>query len=582
MRFSDSFIPTRKEDPADADVISHKLLIRGGYIRQLSRGIYNFLPLGWRTVRKIEQIIREEMDAAGALEVRMPAVQPAELWQESGRWTQYGPELLRFKDRKQGEFCLGPTHEEVITDLVRGEITSYKQLPINLYQIQTKFRDEPRPRFGLMRGREFIMKDAYSFDLDEGSANASYDRMFDAYSKICERLGFEYRAVEADTGNIGGSRSHEFQVLAATGEDEIVSCSGCDYAANVEKAEIRVESEERPDDAHLEERRAVSTPDVGTIDEVSRFLKRPATDFVKTLLFMADGKPYAVLVRGDHDVNELKVKALIREREGELEELRLASDAEVRELTSARVGFAGPVELDAPIVADLAVRPLTNFVVGANRDDEHFLNVNWGRDFDVTQWADVRTAQAGDLCGRCGGVFESYRGIEVGHVFYLGTKYSRAMNATVLDEQGQEIPMEMGCYGIGVTRMMAAIIEQNHDDNGIVWPVAVAPYHVIVLPLQVQDAEVVEAAEALYSQLTAAGVETIIDDRDLRPGHKFKDADLIGIPVRITVGSRGLKEGNVEFKLRGASEFEPVPLDEVIERTQQHVQAALQRSDVDE
>ncbi len=578
MRFSKAYIPTRKEDPADAEIVSHKLMIRGGYIRQLSRGIYNFLPIGWRSIRKIEQIIREEMDAAGALEVRLPTVQPAEIWKESGRWTQYGPELLRFKDRKQTDFCFGPTHEEVITDLVRGEVTSYKQLPLNLYQIQTKFRDEPRPRFGLMRGREFIMKDAYSFDLDEEGANASYDAMFDAYCKICDRLGFEYRPVEADTGNIGGSRSHEFQVLAETGEDEIVSCTECDYAANVEKAEIKLAESERSVDAELRDRKVVDTPNVGTIEEVSAFLKRPANEFVKTLLYMADKKPYAVLVRGDQNVNELKVRALLVAEEPELEELRLASDAEVKELTSARVGFAGPVGLDVPILADLSVKPMANFVVGANEDDKHIVDANWGEDFAVTKWADLRTAQAGDLCGRCGGTFESYRGIEVGHVFYLGTKYSKSMNAVVLDENGREVPLEMGCYGIGVTRILSAVIEQNHDDWGIIWPMAVAPYHVTILALQVQDDEVVATSERLYEELQAAGVEVLLDDRDLRPGHKFKDADLIGTPIRITIGSRGLKDGNVEFKMRADKDHELVALDEVVAKTRKLVNEALGRA----
>ena len=567
MRFSQSFIPTRKEDPADAEVVSHKLLIRGGYIRMLSRGIYNFLPLGWRSVRKIEQIIREEMDAAGALEVRMPAVQPSELWVESSRWTQYGPELLRFQDRKGGDYCLGPTHEEVITAMVRGEITSYKQLPVNLYQIQTKFRDEVRPRFGLMRGREFIMKDAYSFDLDEKGANASYDVMFQTYRRICERLGFEYRAVEADTGNIGGSRSHEFQVLAETGEDEIVSCSECDYAANVEKAEIRVQEADRDAGAELRSRRVVDTPNARTIEEVSTFLDRPPTDFVKTLLYMADDKPLAVLVRGDHEANEVKLKSLLQARGIEFEALRLAGDAEVREITNAPVGFAGPVGLEVDVFADLAVKPLTNVVVGANEADKHLVDVNWGEDFDVTQWADLRRAHAGDLCGRCGGTFESHRGIEVGHVFYLGTKYSKSMGAYVSDENGDEIPLEMGCYGIGVTRILAAVVEQNHDDNGIIWPMAIAPYQAIILPLQVQDQAVVDAAEKIYRELQEAGVEVILDDRDLRPGFKFKDADLIGIPIRITIGARGLAEGNVEYKLRADKEFTLVAVDEVVKKT---------------
>lgn len=574
MRMSQGFVPTRKEDPADAEVVSHKLLIRAGYIRMLSRGIYTFLPLGWRSVKKIEQIIREEMNEAGAQEVHMPGVQPAELWQESGRWEHYGSELLRFQDRKGADFCLGPTHEEVITDLVRNEVSSYKQLPINLYQIQTKFRDEPRPRFGLMRGREFIMKDAYSFDLDEAGALKSYDIMYDAYTRVCERLGFQFRAVEADTGNIGGTRSHEFQVLADTGEDQIVSCSACGYTANVEKAEIRVDvGEAQASDAAMVK---VETPAKRTIDEVSGFLKRPASNFIKTLIFMADASPIAVLVRGDHEANEIKVKAFLKGIKGaDIDELRLASDAEVHEATGAPVGFAGPVGLKIPVYADLAVGVMTDAVTGANERDMHVVGVQPGRDFVITASADLRLAQGGDACGRCGNAFEAYRGIEVGHVFYLGTKYSKAMGAMVQDQEGQQRPMVMGCYGIGVTRMLAAIVEQNHDDNGIIWPMAIAPYHAVVLPLQVQDAEVMAAAEKIYADLKKAGVEVMLDDRDLRAGAKFKDADLIGVPLRITLGSRGLKEGQVEFKARRASENQMIAVDAIVAHVANLVKEAL-------
>lgn len=576
MRLSLGFVPTRKEDPADAEVVSHRLLIRAGYIRMLSRGIYTFLPLGWRSVKKIEQIIREEMNLAGAQEVHMPGVQPAELWQESGRWEHYGSELLRFQDRKGANFCLGPTHEEVITDLVRNEVSSYKQLPLNLYQIQTKFRDEPRPRFGLMRGREFIMKDAYSFDLDEAGALKSYDLMYDAYHRICERLGFEFRAVEADTGNIGGTRSHEFQVLAETGEDQIVSCRACGYTANVEKAEIRVVQAERDASVGLSAMDKVATPGKRTIEEVRTFLKRPATDFIKTLIFMADKEPVAVLMRGDHEANEIKVKAFLRAQRGsDIAELRLASDAEVHEATQAPVGFAGPVGLTIPIYADLAVAGMVNAVTGANERDMHLVDVNVGRDFAVTAFADLRLAQGGDACGRCGSAFEAHRGIEVGHVFYLGTKYSDAMNAQVQDEDGKQRSIVMGCYGIGVTRMLAAIVEQNHDENGIIWPMAVTPYHVVVLPLQVQDAEVVAAAEKIYKELLAAGVEAALDDRDLRAGAKFKDADLIGVPLRITIGSRGLKEGLVEFKARRDAENTMVSVDEIVGLVAGRVREAL-------
>jgi prolyl-tRNA synthetase len=565
MRLSTTFIPTRKEDPAEAEVVSHKLLIRGGYIRMLSRGIYNFLPLGWRSVRKIEQIIREEMDRAGAQEVLMPSVQPAELWQESGRWNEYGAELLRFQDRKGADFCLGPTHEEVITDMVRGEVKSYKQLPLNLYQIQTKFRDEPRPRFGLMRGREFIMKDAYSFDVDEAGALRSYDVMFETYHRICQRLGFKYRAVEADTGNIGGSRSHEFQVLAETGEDEIVSCPDCGYAANVEKAEIRVEASERAAGVELLPMSKVATPNQRTIDEITAFLKVEPAQTVKTLLYFADAQPLAVLVRGDHQANELKLKAYLKDVVGwKFKDLHLAADADVTKLTDAPVGFAGPVGLSIPIYADLAVSSLANFVVGANEADMHLVNVNHGRDFQVTAYADLRQARGGDMCGRCGGTFESYRGIEVGHVFYLGDKYSKSMEAVILDENGKSRPMQMGCYGIGVTRILAAVVEQNHDDDGIIWPMAIAPFQVTLLPLQIKDEAVVAAAERLYDELGKAGVEVMLDDRDMRAGFKFKDADLIGVPIRITLGSRGVAEGQVEYKLRTESEPRLLSIDDVV------------------
>ncbi|TXD43321.1 proline--tRNA ligase [Lujinxingia vulgaris] len=567
MRLSTMFVPTRKEDPADAEVVSHQLLVRGGFIRMLARGIYDFLPLGWRSVRKIEQIVREEMDRAGAQEVHLPAVQPAELWQESGRWTHYGAELLRFRDRKGAEFCFGPTHEEVVTDMIRGDVKSYKQLPLNVYQIQTKFRDETRPRFGLMRGREFIMKDAYSFDVDEAGALESYDVMFDAYHRIFKRLGLEYRAVEADTGNIGGSRSHEFQVLAETGEDEIVSCTECGYAANVEKAEIRLEVAEagEPSGSELA---TLRTPKARTIEEVSTYLKRPAQLIVKTLVYMADETALIVLTRGDHQVNELKLKAYLNGELGrDVQELRLASDAEVEALTKAPVGFAGPVGVEGvEILADLAVEPMVDFIVGANLKDKHHVNVNHGRDFEVSAFVDLRQAGAGDICGRCGGTLEAHRGIEVGHVFFLGDKYSKAMNANVLDENGDHRPMQMGCYGIGVTRILAAVIEQNHDDDGIIFPMAVAPYQVVICPLHLKNELVVSEAERIYSELQAAGVEVVLDDRDLRAGNKFKDADLIGIPVRVTLGGRGVENGEAELKMRHQSENEMVPLSEVVDR----------------
>jgi prolyl-tRNA synthetase len=562
MRLSQMFVPTRKEDPAEADVVSHKLLVRGGFIRMLARGIYDYLPLAQRSLRKIEQIIREEMNRAGAQEVLLPSVQPAELWQESGRWEAYGSELLRFKDRKGSDFCYGPTHEEVITDLVRGEVTSYKQLPMNLYQIQTKFRDEPRPRFGLMRGREFIMKDAYSFDVDEDGAQESYDRMFEAYQNICDRLGFDYVAVEADTGNIGGSLSHEFQVLAETGEDEVVSCTECGYAANVEKAEMQFDDDLGPLDDELGELEKVDTPHKRTIEEITEFLDVDAARCIKTLIYKVDDEPFAVLMRGDHSANELKIRTYIHEQtelgDGEI---RMASDSEVGSIIRAQVGYAGPVELDIPIFADLAVEPMTNAVAGANDTNAHLVNVNPGRDFEVDAFSDFRAAQEGDLCGRCGGEFELFRGIEVGHVFYLGTKYSEALDATVQDEHGERRPMQMGCYGIGVTRILAATVEQNHDDDGIIWPINIAPYEVAVLPLQYDHDEVRAACEKLYDELREAGIEVVIDDRDIGVGPKFKDADLVGIPVRVALGTRGLDGGGFELKLRHESDRSELPIE---------------------
>ncbi|MCA9561145.1 MAG: proline--tRNA ligase, partial [Myxococcales bacterium] len=508
----------------------------------------------------------EEMDRAGAQEVLLPIVQPAEIWQESGRWGFYGPELARLTDRKGGDFCLGPTHEEVIVDLVRRDVRSWRALPLNLYQIQAKFRDEIRPRFGLMRGREFIMKDAYSFDVDEAAANASYDAMFAAYERIFERCGLAFRPVEADTGAIGGSRSHEFQVLAESGEDAIVSCSQCTFAANVEQAEVPApDLEAGAPSAPAEE---VETPEKRTIDEVSAFLDRPASAFVKTLLVDVDDKIYAVLVRGDHELNEIKVKKLLGG-----ETVRLTDEAQVRAVTGAPVGFAGPIGLDGveAILADHAVRGLRGAVVGANAADRHTVNVDEGRDFQVDRFGDLRLARGGDPCPRCGGALEAHRGIEVGHVFFLGTKYSESMRLNVLDDAGQERPVVMGCYGIGVSRVMAAAVEQNHDDAGIVWPAALAPYHVTILPLQMNKADVVEAAEALYAELADAGLEVLLDDRNERAGSKFADAELYGIPVRIAIGGRALAEGVVEVKARKGGEVQRVPVADVV----QHVRELL-------
>jgi prolyl-tRNA synthetase len=561
MRLSQTLVPTLKEAPSEAEVPSHIFMVRGGYLRKVAAGIYSFLPLGWKVVQKVSKIIREEMNRAGASEVFLPAIIPAELWQESGRWEQYGAQLLRLKDRKGGDFVVGPTHEEVICALVRGDVRSWRHLPLNLYQIQTKFRDELRPRAGLMRGREFIMKDAYSFHVDEKDAKREYQNMYDAYHRIFKRCGLAFRAVEADTGNIGGSLSHEFQVLAETGEDALVACDKCDYAANVEQAVTR----KAPPAAAGQGKAAmanVSTPGKHSIADVSAFLKVPATSLAKTLIYLADGKPVAVLVRGDREVNEIKVKKALGAND-----VVLASDAGVREVTGAPVGFAGPVGLKAGvgIYVDDEVAAMTDFVVGANAADAHLTGVNLDRDFKATAVGDFRQAAPGDACPRCeGGTFKGYKGIEVGHVFYLGQKYSKPMGVSFLDVDGKEKAAEMGCYGIGVTRIVAAAIEQHHDANGIVWPVPLAPYEVAVLELQQDDDNVIATAKKIYEDLQAAGIDVLYDDRDERAGVKFKDADLIGIPYRIAVGKKGLAEGIVELKLRKGTEVRKINIGEVV------------------
>ena len=556
MRYSNYFIPTKKEVPADAEIISHQLMVRAGMIRKLTSGIYTYLPVGLRSIRKVENIVREEMNRAGAIEVLMPAVQPAELWQESGRWEYYGRELLRFKDRHDREACMGPTHEEVITDLVRKEIHSYKQMPINLYQIQTKFRDEIRPRFGIMRGREFIMKDAYSFDVDEAGVNRSYEAMYVAYERIFQRCGLKFRAVEADSGTIGGSYSHEFMVLAESGEDQIVNCTTCDYAANLERAEVKEEDDVSPADSNAFETLArVDTPGQRTIEEVTEFLSIASEQLVKTLVYMVDEEPVAVLVRGDHELNETKLKNAL-----DAQAVEMASERAVEEATGAPLGFAGPVGLEIKVVADNALKAMKNFVVGGNEKDLHLKNVNLERDFTVAFFDDLRTISPGDACPRCGGHIAFGRGIEVGHVFKLGIKYSEAMKAVFLNEQGKESPMIMGCYGIGIGRTVAAAIEQNHDKDGIVFPIPVAPFEVTILPLQMHNEAVVGAAAGIYGDLMNMDIDALLDDRDERAGVKFNDADLLGTPVRITVGSRGLKNGEVEVKLRSEPESFTVPL----------------------
>ena len=548
MRYSALLAPTLKEVPKEAEVISHQLLLRAGYMRKVAAGIYSYMPLGVRVIERVKTIIREEMTRSGAQEVFLPAVQPAELWKESERWGYYGPELLRVKDRKGGDFCIGPTHEEVMTALVRDDIKSYRQLPLNLFQIQTKFRDEVRPRAGLLRGREFIMKDGYSFDIDEEAAKKTYQVMYDAYVRIFDRCGLSYRPVEADTGNIGGNMSHEFQVLADSGEDSIVSCGSCNYTANVEKAELQQVDDSAfvvPSGSYDKRH----TPAVRTVEEVARILGLPTSSIIKTILYLADEQPVAVLMRGDLEVNEVKVKAALKATT-----LLLANEATVLEITGAPVGFAGPIGLRCRLLADPSVRTVVDAAVGANELDHHFVGVSIPRDLPEVTYTDLRLAGAGDACGRCGGTFAFFKGIEVGQVFYLGTKYSAKMKAQVLNDKGEENPMVMGCYGIGVTRTMAAAIEQNHDKDGIVWPMALAPYQVIIAPLQLHEPAVVEEAERIYRELSAAGVDVILDDRDLRPGVKLKDADLIGIPLRITIGARSLAEGKVEFKLRRHAE----------------------------
>jgi len=557
MRLSKTLIPTLKEAPAEAEIPSHILMVRGGYLRKVAAGVYSFLPLGWRVIQKISRIIREEMNRAGAQEVFLPAVIPAELWQESGRWDQYGEQLLRFKDRKGADFVIGPTHEEVMVDLVRGDVRSYRQLPLNLYQIQSKFRDELRARAGLMRGREFIMKDSYSFHATDEDAKREYQNMYDTYTRIFNRCGLAFRAVEADTGAIGGSQSHEFQVLTETGEDALLACDSCSYAANVEEAKARPPVDGTPSSSAVEK---VATPGKKTIEEVSTFLGLKAADLVKTLIYVADGKPVAVLVRGDRNLNEIKFK-----RELKVRELMLAGDKEVEAATGAPVGFAGPVGLKIPIYCDLEVCALPSFVCGANRADMHLKNVVSKRDYAPTVCGDFREAAVGDACPRCEkGHFAGYRGVEVGQVFFLGTKYSTPMKCNFLDVDGKDKPMIMGCYGIGVTRIAAAAIEQNHDKDGIVWPVAIAPFEVALLSLQVGDAQVTEVAEKLYAELEKAGIEVLFDDREERPGVKFKDADLVGLPYRIAVGKKGVAEGTVELKARRGSEVVKVKIEDIV------------------
>lgn len=555
MRVTQIYAPTLREVPAEAELISHQFMLRAGLMRRAASGVYTYLPLGVRVLQKIISIIREELNKAGGQEVMLPIIQPAELWQESGRWNDYGDEMFRLKDRHDREFCLGPTHEEIVTALVRADVRSYKQLPLMLYQIQNKYRDEIRPRFGVIRSREFIMKDLYSFDRDEEGLDQSYQAMYDAYTRIFTRCGLETRPVEADTGAIGGDNSHEFMVLGDAGEDLVVYCQDCDYAANVEQAECAPYEAESGEMLSLEE---IATPNVTTIDKLVELLGIEGSRLIKTMIYLADDQPIAVLVSGDNNINEIKLKKVLK-----CENLVLADSRTIEEVTGAPVGFAGPIGLEIPIVADYSVIGLVNAVAGANKKDAHIANVNINRDYKAAVTADIREAREGDKCVRCGGTLTSARGTEVGQVFKLGTRYSQTLKANFVDENGKEQPIIMGCYGIGVSRTMAAIIEQHHDEDGICWPVSVAPYHVIIVPVSYKDTEQREAAEKLYNELTQAGVEVILDDRDERPGVKFKDADLIGYPVRITVGPRQLKEGNVELYIRSSKTQVVIPISEV-------------------
>jgi prolyl-tRNA synthetase len=562
MRWSQYYLFTTREVPNDAEVISHQLMVRAGMIKKVAAGIYDYLPLGWRSLSKLMNIVRREMNAAGAIELMLPNIQPAELWQESGRWQRYGKELLRIKDRHDREFVFGPTEEEVITDMVRRDVKSYRQLPFNLYQIQTKFRDEIRPRFGLMRGREFIMKDAYSFGTSPESLDVTYESMRNAYCRVFESCKLDYSMVEADVGTIGGSASHEFMVVADTGESAVVRCPNCDYAANVERAETRGIAAEKAEGREPQELKEVATPGQKSIEEVSKFLGIEPRQLVKTLIYETEKGFVAVLVRGDREINEVKLTNHL-----DVQHLTLASEDKVREVTKAPVGFAGPVGLSGlRIVADETVRNMSDFATGANKEDAHYTGVNWGRDADLSEFADLLLVSGGDPCPRCEGTLELFRGIEVGHIFKLGTKYSEKLGCNFTDEDGQERPMIMGCYGLGIGRTVAAAIEQNHDADGIIWPRPLAPFEVLLAALNPDDGEVRRVAEQIYGQLLEKGIEVLYDDRDERPGVKFKDADLVGFPVRVVVGAKSLADGKVEVSLRRDRQKQLVPVVEAVPR----------------
>ncbi len=561
MRTSDYLLATLKETPSDAEVVSHQLMLRAGMVRQVAAGIYNWLPLGLRVLQKVEAIVREEMNNSGALEVLMPGVQPAELWRESGRWEDYGPELLRLNDRHNRDFCLGPTHEEVITTLVKNEIRSYRQLPLNLYQIQTKFRDEVRPRFGIMRGREFIMKDAYSFDVDKEGLQKAYDIMYAAYQKIFTRLGLEFSAVEADNGAIGGSSSHEFHVLADSGEDDIAFCKALEFAANVETVALPPPADSRPEAS--EPMREVNTPDVKTIEQLATSLNVSASQTVKTLIVKGEDGLVALVIRGDHELNAVKAEAL----ENVISPIAFASQDEISREIGAEPGSIGPVGLNLPIVIDQSVAVMADFICGANKPEKHLVGVNWERDLPLAEIADLRQALQGDPCpgAQNGETISIRRGIEVGHVFQLGRKYSRSMNAYCLNEHGEKTLLYMGCYGIGVSRIVAAAIEQNHDEAGIIWPESITPFSVCIVAIGYKRSEKVrQAADQLYQQLVDTGVEVLLDDRNERPGVLFSDMELIGIPHRITIGEKSLEKNQMEYKYRSAEDGEAVQADQVL------------------
>jgi prolyl-tRNA synthetase len=560
MRFTEFGLNTLKEIPAEAEVVSHQLMLRAGLIRRLAAGLFTWMPLGFRVLKKVETVVREEMDRAGALEMVMPAVQPAELWQESGRWDEYGPLLLRMQDRHEREYCFGPTHEEVITDIARRELRSYKQLPVNFYQIQTKFRDEIRPRFGVMRAREFIMKDAYSFDIDQASMEIAYQKMHAAYTAIFEGLGLQFRVVDADSGEIGGSRSQEFHVLADSGEDAIAYCDADDYASNVETAATIPSAEKAP--AAKQELEKVETPDAGSIEALCDFLKVKPEQTLKVLIVEGEDGPVALALRGDHEVNAIKAQKLA----GVTAPIQMADSRTIRKATGCDTGFAGPIGLDIPIYYDHATRQMSDFVCGANENDMHYTGVNFGRDIDLPETVDLRNVVEGDPTPGGNGHLSIARGIEVGHIFQLGTKYSVAMNATVQDKDGTDTPMAMGCYGIGVTRIVAAAIEQNHDDKGIIWPEQLAPFDVVLVPINMQRSDSLrEAAEALYADLQGMGLEVLFDDRDARPGVKFADAELLGIPHRLVISERGLEANELEYRHRRDSDAQILKRDAALE-----------------